>query len=237
MVFDLGPHFLIVQQDRHKFFCALCETFGTSGGSVLCTALRRVLSKQEYSQEHTPLDSLLYDGSFFTEMPEQFRGLTIQLKPFEFKPSLGDYATSEPILMGYYCDLVSLELFRDDTEILAIYRKKQSTEKKFDLVSAGRFAYDMKDPILAHIISEAERILSDEPMKRLVRRYLRALAICILSGSHTFLYALREYTFEMHLTTLLEKTIAEMLDYRGKYANLTERMSRLALLCTLSRYS
>lgn len=112
LVFDLEPHFTFLQTQPRFFFCAFCEIFNINGTkSIICSNLSRFISTQSFTRISTPIDPLLPTGSFFTKMPEQFRGLTAQLKFFEFTPSPEDLGTSEIIRAILYHKLTAKELF------------------------------------------------------------------------------------------------------------------------------
>ena len=227
IVFDLGPHLAFMHMDPRKFFCAFCEILGTKGTSaIVCSGLADFLQTLELSQESTPIDHLLPEGSFFTHMPKMFRGLTAQLKPFEFAPSPESVSPSESIRDNLYLNLVSRELFRHDPEIAKFYDLSMDPqERKSELLSAGYFAYDIDDPFLSFIISKAKQILSNDPIKQLIKRFLKSLAICCIPRE-TYI----AYTYQENIVTLLEKTIAEILDYREKLLPLRHRMGKLAII-------
>lgn len=231
VVFDLGPHFLSIENDTRMFKCAFCEILSTNGiSSVECTNFPEKLSTYEFTQEHTPIDNLLYKGSFFTKMPEQFKGLTIQLKQFEFKPPIDK--TSSATYRFYYSNNVAFQLFHDYPNIKRHYGIVSSRDNEDrELVSLGNFAYDITDPLLSFIISKADYILFNDSVKNLVQTYLQLLAIHSLSRIDVALFSSargRQFITTNLNLTLLEKTIAEILEYPKKYMPLDQRVSRLA---------
>ncbi|MGA2934300.1 MAG: ATP-binding protein [Methanomicrobiales archaeon] len=225
IIFDPGPHLQFIKTPR-KFVCSFCETVKSKGiNSIEHHHLATFLSHQEYSIEHTALDSLLPPGSYFSRMQQDLKGLVVEIKPFEFSVSLDNMCPSDSIKWSNYHDLVAKELFFEDPELVDYFNKQLGDEKKnIKLSSPGYFVYDAGDQFMAFLISKADLISSNSTLKKLCERYLRLLAIYYLS--HTARY----YRLETVPIVILEKTLAEMLDYSGKYIDFRERAGRLSVI-------
>jgi len=229
MVFDLEPHLQFIQPQR-KFICGFCDILRSKGISALeCWRVPDLVAKLEFNKENTPLDGLLPSASFFTHMPDYLRGITAQIQRFEFKPSLDNLVDSRSSFLDLYYKLVAIELFRAESEIAMNYEALLwREERNCELLSTGHFVYDMDDPFLRFIISKADHILRVEPMKKLIERYLKLLAIYYLSPTFR-----DRPPAEAHLITILEKTIAEMLNWSERYIPLGERVGKLAKVYNL----
>jgi hypothetical protein len=158
-------------------------------------------------------------------MQQDLKGLVVEIKPFEFSVSLDNMCPSDSIKWSNYHDLVAKELFFEDPELVDYFNKQLGDEKKnIKLSSPGYFVYDAGDQFMAFLISKADLISSNSTLKKLCERYLRLLAIYYLS--HTARY----YRLETVPIVILEKTLAEMLDYSGKYIDFRERAGRLSVI-------
>lgn len=226
IVFDLEPHFSFIQPYPRKFHCAFCDIFGVDREDrIACSRLYSFLRTRKFVREHTAIDSLLPEGSFFAKFPEELRSLTLELKSFEFQPSPSDLSSSTPIRAILYSNLVGRELACDKYTRKFYEGQLFAEEKNAKLLSAGYFIYDLEDRILKFIISKAEDVLASEPLKQLIQRYLIERALCNLTVD---IFTRRHYRW--HTNTLLERTIAEILGYSQECIPLRERMGKLALV-------
>lgn len=238
-VFDLGPRFQFIQRTPRRFLCTFCEIGkSTRTTSIDCCELPDFILKLEFPKESTPIDSLLPAGSYFTHMPSYLRSLTAQLKQFEFAPSLEATEESSYVRKRFYYSLVARELFSGDPELAKLYEfKLPAEEKSRKLVSSGQFVYDVDDQFLRFIISKAEIIFSNGPTKKLVERYLKSLAISYQDITYVGIrHQIKQLPDEVISLTVLEKTIAEMLDYSEHYIPITDRMGQLTSIYNATEF-
>lgn len=231
LIFDFGPHFCIIESASHKFLCAFCKIskFHESEATE-CMELATLISRLEFKKESTDLDALLPHGSFFTHMPVSFRCLVAQLKEFEFSPSIETIVESRTVKKILIHNLLVRELFSADQDVAEIYDPILSLiQKQFKLVSEGYFAYDIDDPFLRFIISKAKNVVSRKSLRKLVERYLRTLPTYHMKVQLFWVH----HNVEEHPIILLEKTIADMLDYPEKYVPIKARMGELAKVYNL----
>lgn len=227
VIFDFGPHFLFYETDPRNFMCAFCETLRLNEiDNIECSSISKKFSEYIFNKEQTPIDDLLYGESYFAKMPEIIKGLTINTKLFTFNPPI--LTSSEILYFLRYVDLVEYYLFNEYTDL----RKNAEIQilSRFDeinkLVSRGIFVYDRTDPFLDFIISKEKTIQMNEPVKNLVKKYFKVLAINSLSRISK-MSIIRHFTTEFNVK-LLERTIADILGYSDEYVPIDERMSKLA---------
>lgn len=229
LVFDMGPHLQFIKQP-HKFVCGFCETFKSNNeGSIECCRLTDIVAHMEFHRENTDLDTMLPSGSFFTRMPRNLKGIVVQVTPFKFTPSPDTVTSSESTFLLLYCNLVARELFNATPELGKFYDAQLwNSERDIKLVSTGKFVYDISDEFLTFLNSKADVILSNKALKNLTERYLKLVLILYLSPQYK--YRPRE---EEILITLLEKTIADVLDYPREYLTLHKRAGILSSVYNL----
>jgi len=232
VIFDIGPRFSFIEYDPRKFNCALCEIVSRKDlNNIECTNLSTMLEKKHYKKEITPLDSILYGKSYFTIMPEILRSFTIQIKPFEFKPNIDE--ASLPLTLRSYSYFVTMELFHDESEISAFYKKIHSVfEEDRTLLLPGKFVYDLEDPFTKHLISKAEDILQNNALKEIVTLYYKSLALCSVSKSYEF--GRLKISFNEINLALMEKILAYLLNYSENYITLEQRMSKYGCVFLLA---
>jgi len=218
-VFDFPPHFRNIEPSTYDFLCGFCELLKSKQINVECWKSIDLIAKLKFNKEKTPLDQLLPSNSFFTHMPGHLRGGVFLIKPFRFSSPL---KTLYPHYYTYY-RLIARELFRFEPEITEIYDNALSLSgTDYKLLSEGQFVYDIDDPFLNFLVSKANFILTNEPIKILVKRYLRLLAVHCLSSS----------LLEDSLLVLIEKSLAELLGYQN-YVPFKDRISKLALIISV----
>jgi hypothetical protein len=229
LVFDLGPNLQFIKSPR-KFVCSFCETLRSKGmSSVECCTLASFVPKLEFRKEDTALDFLLPSGSFFSHMPEDLRGVVVQIKPFEFTPSLDTLTQADSQLLELYHKLVARELLNTDPEMVEFYHDLLwPREKNVKAVSLGQFVYDADDQFLSFLISKADLILSNKALRDLTERYLKMIAIFYLSPRYLW-----RPNAETGFVTLLERTIADALSCSEKYVSLKKRVGKLSLIYNL----
>jgi hypothetical protein len=232
IVFDHGPRLLAIRREDHKFLCSFCELLKSNGMSETeCYRLNEIMSLWNFEKVSTTIDCLLPDSSFFTHMPECFRSLTPQIRGFQFSPPIEtiEPGISDSLLDSVYQRLVARELFKDDKEIAAIYDSHILMKCKGTKPSiAGQFAYDAEDPFLKYIISKTDCVLSDQKIRKMVQRYLRSLAVFYLAPVISRGQQKGRLPDSAGFQAILEKSIAEILEYPEELPPLWKRMGKLS---------
>jgi hypothetical protein len=182
IVFDFGPCLKFIKKPR-QFICSFCELLKKTGiESFQCHELSDILQKMDYPRINTSIDSLLPPNCYFTHMPENLRGLVAQTSSFNFSLDLESEASSNSVRLSYYHDLVAIELFSDDSDLINFYETRFFNKKeKIKCVSQGKFVYDCDDPFLKTLISKSDEILRDVAFQKVCSKYLRFLALQYLS--------------------------------------------------------
>jgi hypothetical protein len=228
IIFDPPPQYFLRRESSEEFMCMLCSTLKiTSTKECECSSLAKTVAGWKMEKHKTPLDSLLPTGSFFSPLVSCLRGAVVQAKSFEFagfKPAKRDV-----ISMLTYHSLVGQELFSDQPEIAKFYEVEFSGAKnlmKAQMTERGCFVYDLSDPFIADLLSNAEKILTDEKLKKMLTQYFRVLAMLYVGLTSR----LSSLTGSIELT-FLEMTIADFLDLQN-YPGLSERTGELVELLT-----
>ena len=231
LVFDLCPKLQYIKSPR-KFVCGFCETLRSKGiDSVECWTLASLVPNLEFRKEDTALDLLLPSGSFFSHMPKDLRGIVVQSRSFEFKPSLDILTSSDSSFSELYTRLVGRELLNTDSELFEFYDAPLALrERNIKAVSDGQFVYDADDQFLSFLISKADLILKNEVLRDLTKKYLKMIAIFYLSPRYG-----RIPTVEDGFVRILERTIADTLSY-SKYLSLNKRIGELSLIYNLAEF-
>jgi hypothetical protein len=218
VIFDFGPYVVLGEELQ----CGLCEALRSEKIGSRCLRLMDIMREMKFVKQNTAIDSLLPDPSFFASMPRALRGGVIPLKSFEFAETKGKLK-HDLKKDSMYSEFVGRELFRKDSVIGDFFNDRTSeVYPGVEMISQGQFVFDCEDPFLRSIISEADYVLSDEPLRKSVERYFRILAV----------YSLGPVRLDLRLELLtLERTIVDLLKCLESYVPFKERISELAQIC------
>jgi hypothetical protein len=224
LIYDLGPCLQLVN-NQEKYVCSLCDLSKISGTKAIeCIELSKLLPRLIFDKENTALDPLLPAGSFFTRLPENLKGLVIEIKPFIFSEPLTTLVSSESQERSLYKDLVSREIFRDDIPaIFELYTHSlwYRNEKEIELESYGIYAFDTGDIFIKYLLLNSSIIILNPKLTELCKRYFKLLLL-------SFFGYRRMQSANSALLIFMEKTLAEFLEYPDEYIELEKRMGNLA---------
>ena len=220
VVFDIGPHFSIHDETENRVKSALLILCEKKGIAFESSNLFKVLRNLPLKKVSTPLDQLLPRNSSFVEMPKQFRSLIVYRKPYRFISR--NTAETSDIDATTYRDLLKKELFHDEPIIASTCdnRLRRETETEFKKISDGEFLFDSNDSFLKLIAENADKVVSNDLLKRLVWIYLRSLAY-LMSENQLLFETEFDYLF------VIGKMIAMELGQEQKYQPLFERIGKM----------
>jgi len=225
VIFEIPPIFAFTKDENEKeSSCNLCHCLKSDcSAQCECTSLYEVVAKWDFEKCETLIDELLPSGSYFSNLPDYFRGLVVQAKPFEFdKVNFKVIDIGRGLWKYIYPELVGRELFADYPSIANSYTIFLENIVDAKLINRGNFVFDIDDPFLSLIISKSESILANQALKNMISIYFKALALHFV-GYSSFL---RRTDSVLHLA-FIEKAIAELLDF-GEYPYLNERIGKIA---------
>jgi len=215
VVFDIGPHFSLYDPLEHvdkSALLILCENEGVDFDSF---DLFKVLRSLHLKKVNTPLDALLPGKSSFVKIPKKFRSFVIYKKPYKF-----DVSKTE-LSYRTYGLLLGREFFLEEPTIAKAYTHELGSivENEIKKISDGEFLYDADDSLLKLVLENAEKIVSDSFLQRLVWIYLRHLA----HSTTFFPVFMSDWS---HLWSL-EKIIMAALVGGEKHQTLFERIGKM----------
>jgi hypothetical protein len=231
LVFDLGPNLSCITRSPRKFHCGFCTSAKTKGLNVNCSCLTDIISTINLPQVKNPLDELFDDGSYFAHLPKDLRCLAIEKKQFCFAPSPEEIEPSDSLSKSLRQTLIATSLFSDETELFLLFGSHLYGEQKnIKLLSKGFFIFDIDDPFVAFLCSQAEKIMCQKTLRDITKRYLKFLSLFFLSNLYSSLLG-NEF---LVLLTVQEKVLTEMLDYK-QYKTLDNRLGKITSIYNYDR--
>ena len=218
VVFDMSPNLIIgekpyINELKHPFVLFAEQ----KNHKVQQVDINGLLALTKFKRTQTDLDQLLPGDSYLSVLPKKFRSFMITKK---------DYPFSVKKFKNYriYRILVMRELLERDFHLLEFLNKTLKENPDINIQNTEfftkkvKFIFDLNDDIIRILLANVGVIFGKELIRVTVELYFRLL---ILAHKE-----LDDIEIQAYLV-IIEKTLLRMLDYKGKYQSLPNRIGRL----------